>query len=166
MDGETKQIAVRLLGIAVIFALLLGLLAILPHPRAATLPNARTPEPPAAVASTWQGNDDSRAATKAVPEPTVRRVLPVESAKHATVAFLPDRSLTPGEALEGVTVNDLRVSGYSRKVRHVPEAERRAVLAEYHVAWADRYTVETDHLVPVSWRDQTRFATSGPSRTT
>jgi hypothetical protein len=61
---------------------------------------------------------------------------------------LPDRQCTPG----AVATTDLRVicqtSTESR--RHVTEATKRAVLAEYGVAWEDRRTVEIDHLVPLA----------------
>jgi hypothetical protein len=76
-------------------------------------------------------------------------VLSLTSA-HATcttVGLLPDSGCTPGV----VETTDLAIicqtSTNSR--RHVTEATKRRVLAEYGIAWADRSTVEVDHLTPI-----------------
>lgn len=65
----------------------------------------------------------------------------------ATVGLLPDSGCTPGV----VETTDLAIicqtSTNSR--RHVTEATKRRVLAEYGIAWADRSTVEVDHLIPI-----------------
>jgi hypothetical protein len=47
----------------------------------------------------------------------------------------PDPKLTPGDSVEGVTVEQLQEVGYSKEHRHVSEALRRAVFAEYGIAW-------------------------------
>lgn len=61
---------------------------------------------------------------------------------------LPNRGLTPG-AVFPVTKEQVCTPGYSRTVRHVSAAEKRAVFAEYHLAYApDLY--EVDHLIPLS----------------
>jgi hypothetical protein len=62
---------------------------------------------------------------------------------------LPDRSLTPGDVFENVTLADLRVRGYSKKVRRVSEAERRAIFVAYGIRWGARYDYELDHLCPL-----------------
>jgi hypothetical protein len=65
----------------------------------------------------------------------------------ATVGLLPDSGCTPGV----VETTDLAIicqtSTNSR--RHVTEATKRRVLAEYGIAWADRSTVEVDHKIPL-----------------
>lgn len=63
---------------------------------------------------------------------------------------LPDRALTPGDALAGVTVEQLRQPGYSRHARHISVELRRQVLAEYGIAWEERRDYELDHLVSLS----------------
>jgi hypothetical protein len=84
-------------------------------------PLARMPEPPAAVASTWQ-DSESQSATKAATEPTVRRALPVEDPR------LPRHDLTPGEALPA-TLADICRPGYARSIRHVTTEMRREVFS-------------------------------------
>ena len=47
-----------------------------------------------------------------------------------------DPKLTPGDSVEGgVTVEQLQEVGYSNQHRHVSGALRRAVFAEYGIAW-------------------------------
>jgi hypothetical protein len=52
---------------------------------------------------------------------------------------LPDPKLTPGDSVQGVTVEQLQEIGYSRQHRYFSEALRRAVFAEYGIAWEKRY---------------------------
>ena len=60
----------------------------------------------------------------------------------------PDPSLTPGVRLK-VNIQRLVVPGYANKigggVRNVPESEKKAVFAEYHIAASGNY--EVDHLI-------------------
>ena len=63
---------------------------------------------------------------------------------------LPDPKLTPGECDEGTTVEQLQEVGYSKHHRHVSEALRRAVFAEYRIPWERRNDYEVDHLVSLS----------------
>jgi hypothetical protein len=51
---------------------------------------------------------------------------------------LPDPKLTPGDSVQGATVEQLQEVGYSKHHRHVPEALRRAVFAEYGIPWNER----------------------------
>jgi hypothetical protein len=104
----------------------------------ATMPQAAL----TAVLSVQQAHDSGQAV----------RTSPTRSASAPKAVLiqdprLPNRSLTPGEAIAGVTVDDLRVPGYSKHARHVSEAERRAVFAAYGIAWEDRHNYELDHLV-------------------
>jgi hypothetical protein len=68
----------------------------------------------------------------------------------ANDSALPDPQLTPGDCVEGVTVEQLQEVGYSKHHRHVPEALRRAVFAEYGIAWEERNDYEVDHLISLS----------------
>ncbi len=60
----------------------------------------------------------------------------------------PDPGLTPGVRLK-VPIEKLVVPGYANKigggVRNVPESEKKAVFAEYHIAASGNY--EIDHLI-------------------
>ena len=63
----------------------------------------------------------------------------------ANDSALPDSKLTPDDSVEGVTVEQLQEVGYSKKHRHVSEALRRAVFAEYGIAWEKRNDYEVAH---------------------
>lgn len=58
---------------------------------------------------------------------------------------LPDRSLTPGATLTTSTAV-VCVSGYSSRVRNVPDAVKEQVYARYHVPHVP-YAHEVDHLI-------------------
>jgi hypothetical protein len=77
---------------------------------------------------------------------------------------LPDPRLTPGESEEGVTVEQLQEAGYSKHHRHVSEALRRAVFAEYGIAWEKRNDYEVDHLVSLSIGGSNGLQTCGRNR--
>src|ERR1700720_3665021 len=62
--------------------------------------------------------------------------------------ILPDPKLTPGDAFE-VTVQDLCVSGYTKKVRNVPAEMKREVYQEYGVTSHGPGDYEVDHLIPL-----------------
>src|SRR6202040_193678 len=62
--------------------------------------------------------------------------------------ILPDPKLTPGDAF-GVTVQDLCVSGYTKKVRKVPAEMKREVYEEYGVTSHGSGDYEVDHLIPL-----------------
>ena len=66
-------------------------------------------------------------------------------------AVLPDPACSPGQADPRVTQADLQqtvcVSGYTKKVRDVPESEKNAVYAEYGIYNRAPYSYEVDHIV-------------------
>jgi hypothetical protein len=65
-----------------------------------------------------------------------------------TTPIEPDPKLTPGDAFD-VTVQDLCVPGYSRKVRNVPAEVKREVYEEYGVTSHGPGDYEVDHLIPL-----------------
>ena len=62
--------------------------------------------------------------------------------------ILPDPKLTPGDVFE-VTVQDLCVPGYTKKVRNVPAEMKREVYEEYGVTSHGPGDYEVDHLIPL-----------------
>ena len=62
--------------------------------------------------------------------------------------IVPDPKLTPGDAFE-VTVQDLCVPGYARKVRSVPAEMKREVYREYGITSHGSGDYEVDHLIPL-----------------
>ena len=68
-------------------------------------------------------------------------------AQHPT-PILPDSKLTPGDAFD-VTVQDICVPGYSRKVRNVPAEMKREVYEEYGITSHGPGDYEVDHLIPL-----------------
>ena len=65
-----------------------------------------------------------------------------------TPPILPDAKLTPGDTLE-VSLNDIRQSGYSSRVRNVPISVKREVYAAYGIERWGKGEYEIDHLVPL-----------------
>src|SRR6266436_1637555 len=64
----------------------------------------------------------------------------------------PDSKLTPGATFD-VTLQDVSVPGYSKKVRHVTAELKREVFAEYGITAhePEEYEVDlVDHLIPLS----------------
>jgi hypothetical protein len=61
-------------------------------------------------------------------------------------AYLPDPGLTPGDTLP-VTTADICVSGYSSKVRDVPQSVKDQVYAEYGITSHAPGSYEVDHLI-------------------
>jgi hypothetical protein len=62
--------------------------------------------------------------------------------------IVPDSKLTPGDSF-AVTVQDLRVPGYTKKVRNVPAEMKWEVYEEYGVTSHRRGDYEVEHLVPL-----------------
>ncbi len=60
--------------------------------------------------------------------------------------LVPDPKLTPGATLP-VTVADIAVPGYTKKVRNVPASVKRQVYAEYGIASHAPGEYEVDHLI-------------------
>lgn len=61
-------------------------------------------------------------------------------------AFLPDPKLSPGDTLD-VTASDICVSGYSSKVRNVPQSEKDQVYQEYGIKSHAPGAYEIDHII-------------------
>ena len=61
-------------------------------------------------------------------------------------AYMPDPSLSPGAVLD-VTKDDICVSGYSSKVRDVPQSEKDKVYQEYGITSHAPGAYEVDHLI-------------------
>jgi hypothetical protein len=62
--------------------------------------------------------------------------------------IIPNPKLTPGDAFE-VTVQDICVPGYSKKVRNVPAEMKREVYREYGITSHESGDYEVDHLIPL-----------------
>jgi hypothetical protein len=62
--------------------------------------------------------------------------------------IVPDPTLTPGSSFP-VTVQDLCVPGYTKKVRNVPAEMKREVYEEYGVTSHGSGDYEVDHLIPL-----------------
>lgn len=60
--------------------------------------------------------------------------------------IIPDPKLTPGDALD-VTREDICVSGYSKKVRNVPQAVKEEAYREYGITSRQPREYEVDHLI-------------------
>lgn len=60
--------------------------------------------------------------------------------------LLPDRTITPGDTLD-VTVADIAVSGYARKVRNVPSSVKKQAYANYGISSRQPGEYEVDHLI-------------------
>jgi hypothetical protein len=72
---------------------------------------------------------------------------PVVFAQQPT-PIVPDPNFTPGDTFE-VTVQDLCVRGYTKKVRNVPAAMKREVYEEYGITSHSSGDYEVDHLIPL-----------------
>src|ERR1700720_1233361 len=62
--------------------------------------------------------------------------------------IVPDPKLTPGDSF-AVTVQDLCVPGYTKKVRNVPAEMKREVYGGYGVTSHGSGDYEVDHLIPL-----------------
>jgi hypothetical protein len=63
--------------------------------------------------------------------------------------ILPDPKLTPGDTFD-ITVQDVCVPGYAKKVRAVPAWLKRQAYAEYKITQYKTGDYEVDHLIPLS----------------
>jgi hypothetical protein len=73
----------------------------------------------------------------------------------------PNRALSPGVAIPGVTAAQVCVGGYAASVRNVPESEKHAVYARYHTADVpDAH--EVDHLVSLELGGSNRLRNLWP----
>ena len=58
----------------------------------------------------------------------------------------PDPNMTPGAFISDATVEQICVSGYSSKVRHVTDGQKNEVFREYNIQ-RDGANYEVDHLI-------------------
>lgn len=63
------------------------------------------------------------------------------------VKGLEDKACTPGAIIEGVTKDQICVSGYSKSVRNVTESEKNQVYLEYGITSRQTGEYEVDHLI-------------------
>jgi hypothetical protein len=63
--------------------------------------------------------------------------------------ILPDPKLTPGDVFD-VTIQDICIPGYSKKVRAVPRSLRKQAYAQYGITSANEGDYQIDHLIPLS----------------
>ena len=66
-------------------------------------------------------------------------------AKTGPASLYPDPNLTPGDTLP-VTAEQVCTPGYSKSVRHVTEAEKKEVFAEYGTQFVP-HAYEVDHFI-------------------
>jgi len=64
-------------------------------------------------------------------------------------ALLPDPRCTPGSVFTGATMQEICTPGYTRRVRNVSSATKRAIYAEYGIYHHTAGSYEIDHLVPL-----------------
>jgi hypothetical protein len=74
--------------------------------------------------------------------------------------ILSDPKLTPGDSFS-VTVQDLCVTGYTKKVRNVPPKMKRQVYEEYGVKSYGSGDYEVDHLIPLELGGSNSIKNSG-----
>ena len=67
-------------------------------------------------------------------------------AYNMNAPLVPDAKMTPGDALD-VTPQDFCVSGYTKKVRNVPQSVKEQVYAEYGITHREKGEYEVDHLI-------------------
>lgn len=60
---------------------------------------------------------------------------------------LPDKFCTPGEAIPGVTKDQICTPGYAKSVRNVSEEEKQEVFKEYGIVDHPKGEYEVDHLI-------------------
>ncbi|MGA8660394.1 MAG: HNH endonuclease signature motif containing protein [Chthoniobacterales bacterium] len=63
--------------------------------------------------------------------------------------ILPDPKLTPGDVFD-VTIQDICIPGYSKKVRAVPRAFRIQAYRKYGITSPNPGDYQLDHLIPLS----------------
>lgn len=64
---------------------------------------------------------------------------------------LPDPDCTPGAIFDGVSKEEVCVSGYSSTVRNVPVSLKKRVFAQYGIQYPVPFgSYEVDHLIPLS----------------
>ena len=69
-------------------------------------------------------------------------------AQQQPTALLPDAKLTPGDVFD-VTLQDICISGYSKKVRAVPRSLRNEAYRLYGITSPNPGDYQLDHLIPL-----------------
>jgi hypothetical protein len=67
--------------------------------------------------------------------------------------------MSSGDVFEGVTADDLRQPGYSKRTGHVAAELEREIYAWYGISDHARFVI--DHLVPVELAGRLKLATRG-----
>ena len=150
VDPERSHVWTWILGAAAAFAILLILIT--SHSNSA--PSLVAP-PTSALQPAWEAKD-THPDVPSVPAASVPKALPVEREE------LPDRAKTPGDIFEGVTVDDLRRPGFSKRTRDVSAELEREIYAWYGIR--DHTGFVIDHLVPVELAGQSTLANLWPLR--
>jgi hypothetical protein len=150
-EPERSHVWTWIPGVAAAFAILLIVLTFA-HSNSTSSPEAQ-PTSPSQL--TWEAKD-SHPDVRTVAAASVPKALPVERGE------LPDRAKTPGEIFEGVTVDDLRQPGYSKRARQVPVELEREIYAWYGIS--DHAGFVIDHLVPVELAGRSTLANLWPQR--
>jgi hypothetical protein len=113
----------------------------------------QTPSAPASIAATaglaTEATPSSRPNAKPLTTVASKPASPTTGNARRDPHLYPDARLTPGAVLS-VTAAQVSVAGYSSKVRNVPASEKRAVYAEYHLAYPQKAgAYECDHFIPL-----------------
>ena len=151
VDPERSHVWTWLLGAAAAFAILLILLTFA-HSNSASSPIA---PPTSALQPAWEAKD-TQPHVSSLPVASVPKALRVERGD------LPDRAKTPGAIFEGVTVDDLRRPGFSKRATDVPAELEREIYAWYGISGHTGFVI--DHLVPVELAGRTTVANLWPLR--
>jgi hypothetical protein len=103
---------------------------------------------PGVPAPTTRAPTQTKPAPSAVPggstQPIGQRTKTSECVSQNALA---DPDCTPGAIFADATVSQICTSGYSSKVRNVPDSEKNQVYAEYGIASHQPGEYEVDHLV-------------------
>lgn len=66
------------------------------------------------------------------------------------IAVMPDPHIVPGSVFAQVKLADIQESGYSKRVRDVPESLKKTICERDGVKWEDHDKYEVDHLIPLA----------------
>jgi len=100
-------------------------------------------------ADTGQPVDNSAptySATGSSGNPPATAASGLDTSAFSAFPYLPDPAKSPGDTLD-VTASDICVSGYSSKVRNVPQSEKDQVYQEYGITSHVPGSYEVDHLI-------------------
>jgi hypothetical protein len=92
--------------------------------------------------------NDSAAIPSVTPSANALGVATQAPQKAGPFSIYPNPELTPGEVFPDVTTDQICTSGYSSKVRHVPESEKKKVFGEYGISLPQPVgSYEVDHFI-------------------